>query len=181
MSKIGRKPISFGDVQVEIKGQEVHYKGKNHSGVYFLPDFLTTKVENNKLFLSLKEGVKDKNNLWGMHRALLANALNGAAKNFELLVEITGLGYKGTLSGNKITFALGYSHKIDLDLPENIKVSIDKTGQKLTFSSFDKERLGQLCAKVRALRPPEPYKLTGIKVAGEVLRKKAGKAKGSAE
>jgi len=171
MSKIGRKPISFGDVKVEVKGQEVHYKGKNHSGAYFLPDFLIAKVEDHKLSLLLKEGVKDKNNLWGMHRALLANVLHGAAKDFELLVEITGLGFKGTLSGNKITFALG--------LPKDIKVSIDKTGQKLTFSSFDKERLGQICAKIRSLRPPEPYKLTGIKVAGEVVHKKAGKAKGA--
>jgi len=181
MSKIGRKPISFGDLTVEIKGQEVHYKGKNNSGVYFLPDFLTAKVEGHKLFLIVKDGEKDKNNFWGMHRALLANVLGGAEKDFERLVEITGLGYKGILSGNKITFSLGYSHKIDLELPKVVKVVIDKTGQKLTFSSFDKEELGLFCARVRALRPPEPYKLTGIKVAGEVIRKKAGKAKAGSD
>ena len=177
MSKIGRKPISFGDVQVEVKGQEVHYKGKNHSGIYFLPDYIAAKVEDKTLLLSLTD--KSKNNFWGMHRALLANTLQGAEKDFEKLIEITGLGYKGILSGNKITFSLGYSHKIDLELPQDVKVEIDKTGQKLKFTSFDKEKVGHICAKVRALRPPEPYKLTGIKVAGEVIRKKAGKAKGS--
>lgn len=182
MSKIGRKPIVFGDVHVDVKGQEIHYKGKNQSGMYILPDFLKVKVEDHKLFLIPNEGEKDKkNNLWGMHRALIANALKGAEKDFELLVEITGLGYKGQLSGNKIVFSLGYSHKIDVDLPKDIKVSIDKTGQKLNFSSYDKEQLGQICAHIRSLRPPEPYKLTGIKVGGEFVRKKAGKAKASAE
>ena len=177
MSKIGRRPILFGEVQVEVKGQEVHYKGKNNSGTYFLPEYLTAVVEGKTLGLSLND--KEKNNFWGMHRALLANILQGAEKDFEKLVEITGLGYKGVLSGSNITFSLGYSHKIDLELPQNVKVVIDKTGQKLNFSSFDKEAVGQVCAKIRALRPPEPYKLTGIKVAGEVIRKKAGKAKGA--
>jgi len=181
MSKIGRKPIVFGDVQVEVKGCEVHYKGKNRSGVYVLPDFLTAKVEGHSLFLIPKEGEKNKNNFWGMHRALLANMLMGAEKDFDQVVEVHGLGYKGQLSGNTITFSLGYSHKINVDLPKDVKLSIDKTGQKLTLSSFDKGKLGHICALIRSLRPPEPYKLTGIRLAGEFVRKKAGKAKGAAD
>jgi len=181
MSKIGKKPIVFSDVQVDVKDQEIHYKGKNHSGTYLLPDFLTAKVEDQKLFIYPKEGEKNRKNFWGMHRALLANILQGAQKDFEQLIEISGLGYKGQLSGNNVIFSLGYSHKVTIDLPKDVKLSIDKTGQKLTFSSFDKEKLGQICALTRSLRPPEPYKLTGIKLAGEFVRKKAGKAKAAAE
>ena len=181
MSKIGRKPIIFGDLQVTVKGQEVSFKGKNHSGVYFLPDFLTATVEGHKLILQLKAGEEDRINFWGMHRALLANALKGAEKDFELQVEIVGLGHKAALSGHKITLSLGFSHKIDVDLPADIKLAIDKTGQKLTFTSFDKEKLGQICALIRSFRPPEPYKLTGVRLAGEVIHKKAGKAKSGTE
>ena len=179
MSKIGRRPIKLDGVQIDIKGQDVHYKGKNQSGVYVLPAFLMAKVEDDNLSILPKEGEKKQNNMWGMHRALIANALLGAQKDFEQLVEIKGLGYKGQLSGNKITFSLGYSHKITLDLPKDIKLTIDKTGQKLAFSSYDKEKLGHVCALVRSFRPPEPYKGTGIRLAQEVVRRKAGKTKGS--
>lgn len=181
MSKIGRKPIDFSTVQVEVKGQDIHYKGKGHSGIYHLPENFAARIENNKLFVLPKEKCEVQNNLWGMHRALINNALLGASKEFERAVEINGLGFKAQLNGSKITFTLGYTHKIDISLPKEVKLVIDKTGQKLTFSSFDKEKLGHICSVVRALRPPEPYKGTGIKYAEEIIRKKAGKAKVASE
>lgn len=181
MSKIGRKPIAFADVQVTVKNNEIHYKGKNHSGVYYLPANFTARVEDDKLFVEPKAGMRVEGCFWGLQRALIANALRGAVQNFERNVEINGLGFKAVVMGDKVQFALGYTHKIIIDLPKEVKLTVDKTGQKLTFTSFDKEKLGQVCALVRSLRPPEPYKATGIKYAEEIIRKKAGKAKVGAE
>jgi len=112
-----------------------------------------------------------------MHRALLANIINGVNAPFEKNVQITGLGYKAVQAGEKLTFTLGYSHKKDLTLPAEVAVKIDKTGQKLTFSSADRQKLGQVCVLVKALRRTEPYKGTGIKLAEEVILRKAGKTK----
>lgn len=181
MSKIGRKPLAISGLTVTIKGNDIHYKGKNHSGTYFLPSDFTARIENDKLFVEPHANAKVEGCQWGMHRALLANALAGATHDFERKVEINGLGFKAQLAGDKITFSLGYTNKITLDLPKEVKLTIDKTGQKLSFTSFDKEKLGQICALVRSLRPPEPYKGTGIKYAEEIIKKKAGKAKAGSE
>ena len=114
-----------------------------------------------------------------MHRALLSNVLNGAAKEFEKNLKITGLGYKAVIQGNKMQFALGYSHKIDLDIPSGLTVQVDKTGQKISVKSSDKNLLGDFCSKIKEFRMPEPYKGTGIQYEKEVIRRKAGKAKSS--
>ena len=181
MSKIGRKPIDITNVQVEVKGQEVHFKGSKDSGVYVLPDDLGAVIEEEKnLKLQVKKPSRDANRLWGLHRALLSNKIQGAHAEFEKLVEINGLGYKAAVSGQKVVFSLGYSHKVDFELPKDVSLSVDKTGQKLTFKSTNKELLGQVCGLVRSLRPPEPYKGTGIKLATEVVKRKAGKTKAAA-
>jgi len=180
MSKIGRKPIDLGGTKVEIKGKEIHYKGSKSSGVYVLPNELQVEVEDNFIKLSpVKEevGSRDANKIWGLHRALLNNEIVGSDKGFERQLKINGLGYKVAVSGKKAVFALGFSHKIDIELPDNVTLEVDRSGQLLTFKSTDKELLGHICSKIRALRPPEPYKGTGIKWVTEVIRRKAGKAK----
>ena len=179
MSKIGRKPIDIGNVQIEIKGQEVDYKGKKHSGIHILPECLEAHVDGKNLTITVKKDsqVRDANRVWGLHRALLANAIKGADTGFEKLIQINGLGFKGILTGSKIVFSLGYSHKIDFEIPKEISVEIDKTGQQITLKSFDKEMLGHICSSIKALRPPEPYKGTGIKLSTEVILRKAGKTK----
>ena len=183
MSKIGRKLIDINGVAVEIKGHNVHYKGTKASGVYVLPNVLEVQIADNKLALipnkavAQKLKIRDLNREWGLHRALLANAIGGSKKEFEKLVEITGLGYKAVLSGNKLVFSLGYSHKIDFELPKGVAVAIDRTGQKLTVSSTDREALGLTCSKICALRRPEPYKGTGVKLSTEHIIRKASKGK----
>jgi len=96
---------------------------------------------------------------------------------FEKQIRIVGLGYKAVVQGSKLQFSLGFSHKIDFDLPAEVTVETDKVGQLLTCRSSNKEALGLVCSEIRALRPPEPYKGTGIQYVGEVIRRKAGKAK----
>ncbi len=184
MSKIGRKPIDIGDVQVEIKGQEIQYKGKKASGVHTLPNELTAHLEGKKLTLAIKgtasRVIRESKKFWGLHRALLANELRGASVGFEKQVQINGLGFKAAVSGSKLEFTLGYSHKIPFVLPKEVTVDIDKTGQMLTFKSADREILGLVCSKVREFRKPEPYKGTGIKLVTEVIKRKAGKTKAAA-
>ncbi len=179
MSKIGRMPIDISNVNVEVKGQTVHYKGGKDSGVYELPDFFAIKLDGSKLKLTVPENKLNRttNEAWGMHRALLANALKGAGEGFEKQLKIIGLGYKATVAGNKVVFSLGYSHKVELPLPKEVTLEVDKTGQQLTLKSHDKELLGAYCDKIRSLRSPEPYKGTGIRYANEEVARKAGKTK----
>jgi large subunit ribosomal protein L6 len=179
MSKVGRKPIQIADVVVDIKGNEVHYKGKNASGVHILPSFLRAEMVDKALVLSMPDAIHRNKKFWGLHRALLANKIYGAHTLFEKQLKINGLGFKAEVSGLNVKFSLGFSHKIPLELPKAVSLETDKPGQMLTFKSHDKELLGLICDRVRSLRPPEPYKGTGIQLTTEVVRRKAGKKKAS--
>lgn len=185
MSNIGRRPIDISGVTVEIKGNDVHYKGSNDSGVYNLPDFLKATVEDKKLMLEIDPSIsaaaarRKYKKFWGLHAALLANRIKGAGNGFTKSIIIKGLGYKAVLAGNKIVMTLGYSHKIDVPMPKGVSLEIDKSGQNLTFKSASKAALGEICDVVRSLRPPEPYKGTGVMYADEHIIRKAGKAKAS--
>lgn len=179
MSKIGRKPIDIGSAKVEIKGNEIHFSGKNGSSVFVLPEGMTATLNDKLLSLSFDKNNKnsDVNRIWGLTRALLANKIKGCQQSFERVVQINGLGFKAAVSGSKVVFSLGFSHKIDFNLPKDVTLEVDKTGQRLVFRSPDKELMGLVCSQVRALRPPEPYKGTGIKFETEVIARKAGKTK----
>jgi large subunit ribosomal protein L6 len=179
MSKIGRKPISIKDVQVDIDGDLIRYKGKKATGQYKLPHGLKVeKINDQMIRIMATEKSSDINRLWGLHRALLANKLRGADIGFEEQLQIIGLGFKAVVSGRKVVFSLGYSHKIDFDVPEDVTLEADsKAGQNLTVKGLDKERVGLVADQIRSLRPPEPYKGTGIKLKNETIRRKAGKTK----
>lgn len=177
MSKIGRRPIELNSVNIEVKDGDVHYKGPKAFGVHTVPALLNVIVENKELKLVCDAPSSENNRIWGLHRALLANKIKGAQDGFVLQLKIEGLGYKAAVSGNKIVFSLGYSHKIDFDIPEGITVEADRTGQLLTIKGTSKELVGHVASKIRMLRPPEPYKGTGIRLLNEVIQRKAGKAK----
>lgn len=177
MSKIGRKPIALQDVKVELKGQEVHYNGKNASGVHVIPDVLEAKIEDGQLFISTKKNTRDARQVWGLHRALLSNKITGAHAPFEKQVKIVGLGYKAQVKGDKIEFNLGFSHKIELTLPKDVTVEADKSGQLLTVKSANRELLGKVCGEFCDLKPTEPYKGTGVRLTTDRVIRKAGKAK----
>lgn len=177
MSKIGRKPIELHSVKIDVQGQEVHYKGSHAAGVHIVPDQLTINITDKTIQLLAKRMDRNSKRLWGLHRALLAAKIGGANKLFERQVRITGLGYKAVPSTKAVEFSLGFSHKINFDLPEGVSVETDKSGQIVTVKSANKELLGQVCGKFRLLKPTEPYKGTGIQVEGDVIIRKAGKAK----
>ena len=186
MSKIGRKPIQLHGVTVEIKGQDVHYKGPKASGVFHLSPEITAHIKDSSLYLipahnkekMNQKQVSNMNRAWGLNRALLSNELGGAAQEFEKTLEINGLGYKAALADKKIILTLWFSHKIEKVLPAGITVEVDKSGQKVKVKSFNKNLLGDFCSKIRELKEPEPYKGKGIKLQTEVIfRKTAGKGK----
>lgn len=181
MSKIGRRSIPLKNVKVELQGQDVHYKGPNSSGVHHLPDILHAQLVDNgaSLLIDCQERTRKNNCVWGLHRSLLSSEIRGAGELFAQEVIIVGLGFKGVASGNKVEFSLGYSHKIPYVLPKGVTIEVDKTGQKLTLKSYDKQLLGSACSYIRSLRPPEPYKGTGIHLLGEKIIRKAGKTRAS--
>ncbi|KKP23002.1 MAG: 50S ribosomal protein L6 [candidate division TM6 bacterium GW2011_GWF2_28_16] len=180
MSKIGRKPIELLATKVEIKGQELLISGPKAKFTHTLPVELKAKLVDGTLVIAPEKDAKEHAAMWGLHRALVANKIMGARQFFEKKVTIVGLGFKAQLSGKKMVFSLGYSHKIDFNIPVGVEVDVDKSGQQLVFKSSDKLLLGNACDKVRSFRLPEPYKGTGIIVEGEVIIRKAGKAKASA-
>ncbi|MBI2345249.1 50S ribosomal protein L6 [Candidatus Dependentiae bacterium] len=176
MSKIGRKPINTEGLTIAVNGQNVSYKGPKKSGTYVLPECLNLVVQDNLIRLELKNAKESKDkNLWGLHRALLANELQGAREEFSVDVTIVGLGFKGELKGDTIVFSLGYSHKIDFSIPKEVSVTIDKTGQNLIIKSSNKFLAGDVAQKICALRRPEPYKGTGVRLAKEQIFRKVGK------
>lgn len=185
MSKIGRKPINIDNVEVDIKNKVIHYKGTHNSGTYQLPSELLATLQDKDLKLAVdtqsvdaqKKSIREMNRVWGLHRALLANEIAGAAKKFEKVIKITGLGFKAQVSGKNIVFVLGYSHKIDFELPETVIAEVDRTGQVLTLKSPNRELVGLTVSKIEALRPTEPYKGTGVSEATKFIFRKAGKTK----
>lgn len=179
MSKIGMKPVLVNKAKVFIENSNLlKIEQGSHSLNHVLPNFLIAELEGNKLHIKIKEHFdlqKNSKALWGLHRALVANKIKGVEEGFVSQIRMVGLAYKTAVVGNNLVFSLGYSHKIELPLEKDIVVEIDKTGQLLTLKSFDKEKLGLYCAKIRQFRKPEPYKGTGIFVNNETIIRKVGK------
>lgn len=177
MSKIGRKPITLSSAKVEIKNGFISLSGPKGKVDHQIPPCLTIKKDDQHLILSVEKETRQNRMKWGLHRALLANKVRGIEEGFENTIKIVGLGYKAIVSGKKLVFSLGYSHKIEYFLPEGVEVSVDKSGQTLTLKSIDKYLLGKACDAIRLFRKPEPYKGTGVIRKNEIIRRKAGKAK----
>ncbi len=180
MSKIGKRPIPLTSAKVQVENNLVTITGPKATFKHELPLGIGALLEDKLLCISAADSTSRRlRTLWGLHRALLANKVKGAEIGFEKRLIIVGLGFKAQLAGKKVTLTLGYTHKIDYELPNEVTIEIDKTGQMLTVRSVDKFVLGNVCDAIRAFRPPEPYKGTGIIREGEVVRRKAGKTKSS--
>lgn len=180
MSKIGRKPILLNNVNITVNDNIIAYKGRESFGEYKIPEQLVVRVENEYIFLSIKDQYKkdkDINMIWGLHRALLNNLITGASNLFVKSLKIDGLGFKVESQGSVLTFYLGFSHKISYEVPSEVFFEIDKTKQNITLRSAKKDLLGHIAATIKALRPVEPYKGKGISYLNEKIFRKAGKTK----
>jgi large subunit ribosomal protein L6 len=175
MSRIGKKPILLPQgVKVELKDGTVAVKGPK--GSLSRPLLQGLEVEITDTVVNLKRSGDDKRtrSYHGLMRTLVSNMVDGVSKGFEKKLEIVGIGYRSELHANKLVFNLGYSHPIDFPLPAGISAEVEKQ-TLVTIKGADKELVGQIAAKIRDLRKPDPYKGKGVKYQGEVLRKKAGK------
>ena len=183
MSRIGKAPIEVPKgVQVTISDKNlVTVKGpKGTLEQAVVPD-ITLKQEGTEITVSRPSDAKPHRSKHGLYRALIANMVKGAAEGFVIEQELVGVGYRATTKGQQLNLALGFSHTVILDLPPQIKVSAAQEKGKnpiIRLESADKQLIGQVAAKLRSLRKPEPYKGKGVRFVGEVVRRKAGKAAG---
>jgi len=173
MSRIGKKPIPLPKgVEISI-GDQIEVKGPKGRLSVAIPEGIQIRNENGTLTI-LRNSDKDAAK-HGLVRALTANAVTGVSTGFTREIDVVGTGYRMEMKGRIVSFNLGYSHAIEFLLPEGVEAKVDKLTH-LVLTSHDKQLLGQVCANMRFLRPPDPYKNKGVRYTGEVLRKKAGKA-----
>ena len=175
MSRIGRKPIPMPKgVSLIKKAGQFGVKGPKGELTKPMPTGITIKLEGDKVIIARDDDSGPNRARHGLVRAHLANMVKGVTEGWKRELEINGVGYRAEVSGDSITFALGYSHPIVFKLPKSVTAKVEKN--RLTLVSSDKDELGQVSAKIRELRPPEPYKGKGVKYAEEVIKKKVGKA-----
>ena len=174
MSRIGRKPIPVpAAVKVQIGSATIEVQGPKGKLTVGVPYGITFEQKDGVLIA--KRATEDHRALHGLARALVANAVHGVTQGFKKDLDIVGVGYRAELKGKAVAFALGKSHPIEFKIPEGIQIAVDKQTH-LVVSGADKGQVGQVAADIRSLRPPDPYKQKGIRITGERLKKKAGKA-----
>ncbi len=180
MSRIGKLPIAIpAQTSVTVKDNIVTVKGpKGELKQEINPD-ITVEVKDNIVEVSRPDDMREHRAMHGLYRALIHNMVVGVSQGYKKELELVGVGYRATSTGQVLELSLGYSHAIYIKLPKEIKVEAKTERNKnplITLESYDKQLLGQVCAKIRSLRKPEPYKGKGIKFVGEVIRRKSGKS-----
>jgi large subunit ribosomal protein L6 len=179
MSRIGKNPISIpAGVTVEVSETEITVKGKLGQLTQDYSD-VVVKVEEGQVIVERPSDSKDHRAKHGLYRSLINNMVIGVSEGFTKELELVGVGYRASNQGQKLDLALGYSHNIVLELAPEVKLeTISEKGKNpiVKLTSFDKQLVGQIAAKIRGFRKPEPYKGKGVKFVGEVLRRKAGKS-----
>ena len=164
-------------MDIKIDGKTITVKGPKGELSQEV-ELLDAKLEDGQLMLTRNGDTKEEKAKHGLYRSLVANCIEGVANGFKTVQELVGVGYRATVTGQSLELNLGYSHTIFMQIPDEVTVSTEAVKGKppiVTFESIDKQLLGQVAAKLRSLRPPEPYKGKGIKFIGEQLRRKAGK------
>ncbi len=174
MSRVGKKPILIPQgVEVEIKGQNVRVKGpKGEISREFRPE-LDIAMEDGKVIVKIKKETKQTKALWGLTRALIFNMVAGVTLGYEKKLEIEGVGFKANVDAGNLVLNMGFSHPVNVIAPEGIKFSVEKN--VITISGIKKDLVGQMAAKIRQVKKPEPYKGKGIRYQGEQIRRKLGK------
>jgi large subunit ribosomal protein L6 len=176
MSRIGRLPVAIpSTVDVTIEGRTLTVKGPKGTLSRTLHPDMTIAKEDGNVLVSRPTEQKMHKQLHGLTRTLVNNMVVGVTDGYRKGLEITGVGYRATLNGKKLTLNLGYSHPVEIDPPEGISFELENP-TRLAVVGIDKELVGQIAAQVRASRKPEPYKGKGVRYAGEYVRRKAGKA-----
>ena len=177
MSRIGKRSVAIpSGVTANINGNTLSVKGPKGSLEMGLSDLIEYKLEDGEISVKPANETRHARNHWGMQRTMVSNLVEGVTEGFTKVLEINGVGYRAQAQGKKLKLQLGYSHDVDLDVPEGLEV---KTPDQTTveISGIDKQAVGQFAANVRKWRKPEPYKGKGIKYRGEYIFRKEGKKK----
>lgn len=176
MSRIGKKPVVIpAGVEVKLDGNTVTVKGAKATLTQTVNPAITVEVEGNEVLLSRPNDAKENRSLHGLYRALINNMVVGVSEGFKKELDVNGVGYRAAVNGKKLVLTVGYSHPVEMDIPEGLTVECPNPN-KIVVSGADKQQVGQYAAEVRKKRPPEPYKGKGIKYADEHIRRKEGKA-----
>ena len=179
MSKIGKINISIPEkVKIAVNGNIVNVEGPlgKKSLKVDLENFDLNIKEGKEVSIKPKKIDQNTKRLWGMNRSLLNNAIIGASKGYEKTLELVGVGYRAALKGKQLNLQLGFSHDINFDIPESVKITVEKQ-TTLKILGFDKQEVGMIASKIKSFRPPEPYKGKGIKEKGQYILRKEGKKK----
>src|SRR6266550_6243983 len=178
MSRIGKKPIPIPDkVKIDVKADTVVVTGPKGSVSNPIPPGIKFETKDKQLHAIRLDDSGPQRAFHGLARALVANAVKGVTDGFTRELEIVGVGFRAEARKSSVVFTLGFSHPIEYPIPTGISITVDKQ-TKLTVSGVDRQQVGQIAANIRSLRKPDPYKNKGIRYAGEILKKKAGKAGG---
>jgi len=175
VSRIGKLPIEIPDgVEVKINDNTVMVKGPKGSLEKEMHPSMDILLEDNQIVVKRPSDTKQHKALHGLTRSLIANMVEGVTKGFQKVLEIHGVGYRAAKQGNKLVLNVGYSHPVEIPQPEGIEIEVPQNN-KIVIKGIDKEKVGTLAAKIRAVREPEPYKGKGIRYENEYVRRKEGK------
>ena len=176
MSRVGKKPIPIPKgVDIKIAGGVVQVKGPKGLLTVDLIPGIDAEAKDGNLEITRENEEKKTRAFHGLVRALVANAATGVTEGWKKELDIIGIGYRAEKTGKEVVFNLGYSHPVNFPIPEGIDIEVDGKANRVTVTGIDRQRVGQVAAEIRALRPPEPYKGKGVRYAGEHIRIKAGK------
>lgn len=175
MSRIGKRPITVPNkVTVTIDGSHVAVKGPKGELARVLPASVSVEQEGETILVNRRDESRTARQMHGLSRTLVANMVEGVSQGFQRRLEIQGVGYRAQVQGRNLTLNVGYSHPVNIEPPEGVQIAVENN-TNVIVSGYNKEEVGNTAAKIRAVRPPEPYKGKGIRYAGEAVRRKAGK------
>lgn len=177
MSRIGKKAVAVpSGVTVTLDGQTVTVKGPKGQLAWTVAEEIEVKQEGGELTLAPRDDSTRARAMWGLSRTLVANMVQGVTQGFEQTLELVGVGYRAAMKGTALSMQLGFSHDVDIPAPAGIAFATPKQTE-IKISGIDKQLVGETAAKIRKIRPPEPYKGKGVRYAGETVRRKEGKKK----
>jgi large subunit ribosomal protein L6 len=177
MSRIGKKSIAIpSGVNVTLDGQPVTVKGPKGQLAWTVSEEIEIKQEGAELTLTPRNDSQRARGMWGLSRTLVANMVEGVTKGYEEVLELVGVGYRAAMKGQALSMQLGFSHDVDIPAPAGITFAVPKQTE-VRIAGIDKQLVGEIAARIRRIRPPEPYKGKGVRYAGEKVRRKEGKKK----
>ena len=177
MSRIGKKAVSIpAGVTVTLDGQTVTVKGPKGQLAWTVSEEIEVKQEGSEITFAPRNATQRARGMWGLSRTLIGNMVEGVTKGYEQTLELVGVGYRAAMKGQALSMQLGFSHDVDIPPPAGISFAVPKQTE-IRISGIDKQLVGEIAARIRRIRPPEPYKGKGVRYAGESVRRKEGKKK----